>query len=161
MEETARLLLRGQQNRHTAATNMNRESSRSHSVFTCVVECKKTDEAGLITMLSARVNLVDLAGTATCNHVPSRLLTDVTLLLGRAFVRQCILHHHHSAALLCEVWRYVAKSLSKQSRGSKPAPAIASIHVSEQGLDRHAYAHLHQSMQLLLVLVLMKHVLNI
>ncbi|DBA65966.1 TPA: hypothetical protein ACH3X2_002987 [Trebouxia sp. C0005] len=63
VEDTARLLLRGQQNRHTAATNMNRESSRSHSVFTCVVECKTTDEAGLITMLSARVNLVDLAGS--------------------------------------------------------------------------------------------------
>ena len=62
VEDTARLLLRGQQNRHTAATNMNRESSRSHSVFTCVVESKTTDEAGLITMLSARVNLVDLAG---------------------------------------------------------------------------------------------------
>lgn len=64
VEDTARLLLRGQQNRHTAATNMNRESSRSHSVFTCVVESKTTDEAGLITMLSARVNLVDLAGTS-------------------------------------------------------------------------------------------------
>ncbi|KAL3144137.1 hypothetical protein ABBQ32_003927 [Trebouxia sp. C0010 RCD-2024] len=63
VEDTARLLLRGQQNRHTAATNMNRESSRSHSVFTCVVESKTTDEAGLITMLSARVNLVDLAGS--------------------------------------------------------------------------------------------------
>ena len=64
------MLLRGQQNRHTAATNMNRESSRSHSVFTCVVECKTTDEAGLITMLSARVNLVDLAGTSPCSALP-------------------------------------------------------------------------------------------
>ena len=62
VEDTARLLLRGQRNRHTAATNMNRESSRSHSVFTCVVESKTTDQAGLITMLSSRVNLVDLAG---------------------------------------------------------------------------------------------------
>ena len=68
VEDTARLLLRGQQNRHTAATNMNRESSRSHSVFTCVVESKTTDEAGLITMLSARVNLVDLAGMC-CNRL--------------------------------------------------------------------------------------------
>ena len=74
VEDTARLLLRGQQNRHTAATNMNRESSRSHSVFTCVVESKTTDEAGLITMLSARVNLVDLAGQSyivTLSHCPS------------------------------------------------------------------------------------------
>ena len=67
VEDAARLLLRGQQNRHTSSTNMNRESSRSHSVFTCVVESKTVDEAGLATMLSARVNLVDLAGKLLCN----------------------------------------------------------------------------------------------
>lgn len=66
VEDAARLLLRGQQNRHTSSTNMNRESSRSHSVFTCVVESKAVDEAGLATMLSARVNLVDLAGQTFC-----------------------------------------------------------------------------------------------
>lgn len=73
VEDTARLLLRGQQNRHTAATNMNRESSRSHSVFTCLVESKTTDEAGFITMLSARVNLVDLAGDPSCLSLASVL----------------------------------------------------------------------------------------
>lgn len=66
VEDAARLLLRGQQNRHTSSTNMNRESSRSHSVFTCVVESRTVDEAGLATMLSARVNLVDLAGNILC-----------------------------------------------------------------------------------------------
>lgn len=62
VDDAARLLLRGQQNRHTSSTHMNRESSRSHSVFTCLVESKAVDQAGLTTMLSARVNLVDLAG---------------------------------------------------------------------------------------------------
>lgn len=83
------------------------------------------------------------------------------LLLGCALVKQCILHHHHSAALLCKVWQDAAKRLSKQSRASKPTPAIAGIHVSEQGLDRQAYAHMQQPTQLLLVLVLKKHVLTI
>ena len=81
------------------------------------------------------------------------------LLLGCAFVKQCIMHHH-STALLFKVWQSEAKSQSKWNRGSQPAPAIASIHVFEPGLDRHAYAHMHQPMQLLLVLVLMKHVLD-
>lgn len=32
------VLLQGATNRKVAATNMNRESSRSHCVFTCVIE---------------------------------------------------------------------------------------------------------------------------
>lgn len=84
VEDAARLLLRGQQNRHTSSTNMNRESSRSHSVFTCVVESKTVDEAGLATMLSARVNLVDLAGKLLCT---ARLCGDGSrhFLQGSAF----------------------------------------------------------------------------
>ena len=34
------MLLQGAANRKVAATNMNRASSRSHSVFTCVIESK-------------------------------------------------------------------------------------------------------------------------
>lgn len=34
------LLLKGAANRKVASTNMNRESSRSHSVFTCSIESK-------------------------------------------------------------------------------------------------------------------------
>ena len=42
---------------------MNSESSRSHSVFTCILECRTTDESGITQMFSSRLNLVDLAGT--------------------------------------------------------------------------------------------------
>ena len=67
---------------------MNRESSRSHSVFTCVVESKAVDEAGLATMLSARVNLVDLAGQTffaahVCLALPARLALVRTLTSWR------------------------------------------------------------------------------
>ena len=41
-----------------------RESSRSHSVFTCSVESKTTDANGITNILHARLNLVDLAGVA-------------------------------------------------------------------------------------------------
>jgi hypothetical protein len=33
-----RVLRRGAENRHVGETRLNRESSRSHSVFTCVIE---------------------------------------------------------------------------------------------------------------------------
>eukprot|EP01084_Bolivina_argentea_P172083 298092_1 len=60
-------LNRGYRNRHVGETLMNRESSRSHAVFTLVVEATEedTDEKGnvLTRVRSSRFNLVDLAGS--------------------------------------------------------------------------------------------------
>ncbi|KAI0501532.1 hypothetical protein KFK09_016477 [Dendrobium nobile] len=57
-----KLLIQGAANRKVAATNMNRESSRSHSVFTCTIESRwQTDSTS--TLRFARLNLVDLAGS--------------------------------------------------------------------------------------------------
>ena len=50
---------------------MNRESSRSHSVFTCVIQSKTIDQAGIITTLTSRLNLVDLAGDALVHFCDS------------------------------------------------------------------------------------------
>jgi hypothetical protein len=40
VQDVVLLLLKGASNRKVASTNMNRESSRSHSVFTCIIESK-------------------------------------------------------------------------------------------------------------------------
>ncbi|GFP97182.1 phragmoplast orienting kinesin 2 [Phtheirospermum japonicum] len=55
-------LIQGAANRKVAATNMNRASSRSHSVFTCIIE-SKWDSQGVTHHRFARLNLVDLAGS--------------------------------------------------------------------------------------------------
>ncbi|CAL9121620.1 unnamed protein product [Musa textilis] len=55
-------LIQGAANRKVAATNMNRASSRSHSVFTCVIE-SKWESQGVTHHRFARLNLVDLAGS--------------------------------------------------------------------------------------------------
>mmetsp|Transcript_6750 Transcript_6750/g.9930 ORF Transcript_6750/g.9930 Transcript_6750/m.9930 type:complete len:600 (+) Transcript_6750:267-2066(+) len=52
----------GKKNRSVAATNMNQGSSRSHSVFTIVVECCTTNEKGEHIRVG-KLNLVDLAGS--------------------------------------------------------------------------------------------------
>ncbi|KAL8238248.1 hypothetical protein R6Q59_019329 [Mikania micrantha] len=52
----------GSANRRVAATNMNRESSRSHSVFTCVIE-SRWEKDSTSNLRFARLNLVDLAGS--------------------------------------------------------------------------------------------------
>ncbi|CAL5434631.1 unnamed protein product [Camellia sinensis] len=60
--QTLGLLVHGAANRKVAATNMNLASSRSHSVFTCIIE-SKWESQGVTRHLFARLNLVDLAGS--------------------------------------------------------------------------------------------------
>lgn len=52
----------GSRNRHVAETAMNRESSRSHCVFTLFIQSRKLDGA-ILDVREARFNLVDLAGS--------------------------------------------------------------------------------------------------
>ncbi|OQU79460.1 hypothetical protein SORBI_3008G148000 [Sorghum bicolor] len=62
VSDIIKLLMQGSANRRVAATNMNRESSRSHSVFTCIIESRwEKDSASNLRF--ARLNLVDLAGS--------------------------------------------------------------------------------------------------
>ncbi|KAB2602968.1 phragmoplast orienting kinesin 2-like [Pyrus ussuriensis x Pyrus communis] len=62
VSDILRLLIQGSSNRRVAATNMNRESSRSHSVFTCVIE-SRWEKDSTTNLRFARLNLVDLAGS--------------------------------------------------------------------------------------------------
>lgn len=53
---------RGSLNRHVAETSMNRESSRSHSVFTLFIQSKQR-VGEIVDVRESRFNLVDLAGS--------------------------------------------------------------------------------------------------
>ncbi|MCD9640618.1 Kinesin motor domain containing protein, expressed [Datura stramonium] len=64
MKGVMKLLMKGVSNRRTGATSVNAESSRSHSVFTCVVESRcKSMADGISHLKRSRINLVDLAGS--------------------------------------------------------------------------------------------------
>ena len=58
------VLRKGSENRRLGETNMNRESSRSHAVFTCTMEAVTRQESGLTNVRYSRINLIDLAGDA-------------------------------------------------------------------------------------------------
>lgn len=60
-DDVVRLLRQGMANRHTGGTRTNAMSSRSHCVFTCIVE-SQTMEDGITYTRSSRLHLVDLAG---------------------------------------------------------------------------------------------------
>ncbi|CAA6667930.1 unnamed protein product [Spirodela intermedia] len=64
IKDVAQLLSKGLANRRISATSMNAESSRSHCVFTCVVESRSKSIAdGINSLKISRINLVDLAGS--------------------------------------------------------------------------------------------------
>lgn len=61
-EETYNLLKIGTLNRHVGSTSMNKESSRSHSVFTLVIESKICQD-GVSKYVTSQFHLIDLAGS--------------------------------------------------------------------------------------------------
>uniref|UniRef100_A0A8C5CVS2 Kinesin motor domain-containing protein n=1 Tax=Gadus morhua TaxID=8049 RepID=A0A8C5CVS2_GADMO len=60
--EAYQVLSMGWRNRRVASTSMNRESSRSHAVFTMALESKETVNK-LVNIRTSQLNLVDLAGS--------------------------------------------------------------------------------------------------
>lgn len=63
-KDIIRLMNKGKKHRHTGATLMNQSSSRSHSIFTVVVETSELNEStGETKIRVGKLNLVDLAGS--------------------------------------------------------------------------------------------------
>uniref|UniRef100_A0A4W5RBZ9 Kinesin family member 15 n=1 Tax=Hucho hucho TaxID=62062 RepID=A0A4W5RBZ9_9TELE len=60
--EAYQVLSMGWRNRRVASTSMNRESSRSHAVFTMTLESKETAKE-VVNIRTSQLNLVDLAGS--------------------------------------------------------------------------------------------------
>ncbi|CAM6117692.1 unnamed protein product [Calypogeia fissa] len=70
-EATYGVFRRGSENRHVGMTAMNLESSRSHSVFTVVVESQRRNDGGVMNRRTSRFYLVDLAGSERQKHSES------------------------------------------------------------------------------------------
>ncbi|CAL8123332.1 unnamed protein product [Orchesella dallaii] len=63
-DDMDRVMTIGNKNRSVASTNMNSVSSRSHAIFSIVVECSTTDPGpGKGSLRMGKLNLVDLAGS--------------------------------------------------------------------------------------------------
>lgn len=63
MEQAVALMNIGMANRKVAHTQMNAESSRSHSILSCIVTTKRHNDNGVVSIFRSRLNLVDLAGS--------------------------------------------------------------------------------------------------
>jgi kinesin family protein 15 len=101
-------MIEGNQYRSVGCTAMNRESSRSHSVFALVVETKTKDASGSTVSRVSRFNLVDLAGSerqsstgstgvtlVEAQHINTSLLTLGRVIAALAEVSQGKTRHIH------------------------------------------------------------------
>ncbi|KAK4793829.1 hypothetical protein SAY86_011823 [Trapa natans] len=63
-EDVIQILIKGLSSRIVGATTMNSKSSRSHIVFTCIIEswCKEASSQCVSSSKTSRISLVDLAG---------------------------------------------------------------------------------------------------
>ncbi|PSR85284.1 Kinesin-like protein [Actinidia chinensis var. chinensis] len=66
-EDVTQILIKGLSSRKVGATSINSKSSRSHIVFTCVIEswCKERSSKCFGSSKTSRISLVDLAGLDT------------------------------------------------------------------------------------------------
>eukprot|EP00210_Caulerpa_lentillifera_P002145 g2059.t1 len=62
-EDAMKIIYKGNSNRSVAHTQMNAESSRSHSILTCTLTVRRQNKQGCSSIFKSRLNLVDLAGS--------------------------------------------------------------------------------------------------
>ncbi|KAI9145064.1 P-loop containing nucleoside triphosphate hydrolase protein [Paraphysoderma sedebokerense] len=93
VEEMHQLMNRGNKNRAVGATNMNEQSSRSHSIFTITIESSQTGVDGKDHIVAGKLHLVDLAGSERQNKTGAtgdRLKEAAKINLSLSALGNCI-----------------------------------------------------------------------
>ena len=67
MKDLMELMNKGQRNRTVASTNMNRESSRSHAIFTATIRTITVDQDNQKMVRSSRLNVIDCESIGNLN----------------------------------------------------------------------------------------------
>lgn len=67
-QDMMEIISRGAKNRHVGSTSMNKESSRSHSVLTTIIETKSMSSGGVWNIKTSRFHIIDLAGSERSKH---------------------------------------------------------------------------------------------
>eukprot|EP00762_Andalucia_godoyi_P006403 ANDGO_02876.mRNA.1 Osmotic avoidance abnormal protein 3 len=80
------VLREGLSNRRVAANQVNRDSSRSHALFTVFVECKRTDRLdGTTTVRRGKMHFVDLAGSERLGDAHMTTASGASSSAGQPF----------------------------------------------------------------------------
>ncbi|KAH7298895.1 hypothetical protein KP509_25G063400 [Ceratopteris richardii] len=142
------LLERGSAKRRTAETLLNKQSSRSHSIFSITIHIKEATPEGEELMKCGKLNLVDLAGSENISRSGAREgrareageINKSLLTLGRV-ITALVEHLGHIPYRDSKLTRLLRDSLGGKTKTCIIATVSPSVHCLEETLSTLDYAH--------------------
>lgn len=148
------LLEHGSARRRTADTALNKQSSRSHSVFSIYIHVKETTVGNQELMKCGRLNLVDLAGSENIARSGAKEgrareageMNKSLLTLGRV-ITALVEHSVHVPYRDSKLTRLLRESLGGKAKTCIIATVSPSVHCLEETLVTLDYAYRAKSIR--------------
>ena len=142
------ILQRGIQQRQTAATLCNKNSSRSHSIFTMKIMIKESNVEGEEVVRHGQLNLVDLAGSECIGRSGAKdsrareagSINQSLLTLGRV-ITALVDHHGHIPYRDSKLTRLLQESLGGKAKTCIIATLSPSQSAVEETMSTLDYAY--------------------
>ncbi|CAA2994236.1 kinesin KIN-5D [Olea europaea subsp. europaea] len=146
--EIYKILEKGSAKRRTAETLLNKQSSRSHSIFSITIHIKEFTPEGEEMIKCGKLNLVDLAGSENISRSGAREgrareageINKSLLTLGRV-INALVEHSGHIPYRDSKLTRLLRDSLGGKTKTCIIATISPSIHCLEETLSTLDYAH--------------------
>ncbi|KAG6580710.1 Kinesin-like protein KIN-5C, partial [Cucurbita argyrosperma subsp. sororia] len=146
--EIFNLLERGSAKRRTAETLLNKQSSRSHSLFSITIHIKEATPEGEELIKCGKLNLVDLAGSENISRSGAREgrareageINKSLLTLGRV-INALVEHLGHIPYRDSKLTRLLRDSLGGRTKTCIIATVSPAVHCLEETLSTLDYAH--------------------
>lgn len=146
--EIYKILEKGSAKRRTAETLLNKQSSRSHSIFSITIHIKECTPEGEEMIKCGKLNLVDLAGSENISRSGAREgrareageINKSLLTLGRV-INALVEHSGHIPYRDSKLTRLLRDSLGGKTKTCVIATVSPSIHCLEETLNTLDYAH--------------------
>lgn len=148
------ILQRGILNRQTAATLCNKNSSRSHSIFTLKIMIKECNVVGEEVVRHGQLNLVDLAGSECVGRSGAKNdrareagnINQSLLTLGRV-ITALVDHHSHIPYRDSKLTRLLQESLGGKAKTCIIATLSPSQLAIDESMSTLEYAHRAKSIK--------------
>eukprot|EP00252_Welwitschia_mirabilis_P020280 TRINITY_DN4937_c0_g1_i1.p1 TRINITY_DN4937_c0_g1~~TRINITY_DN4937_c0_g1_i1.p1 ORF type:complete len:1049 (+),score=167.40 TRINITY_DN4937_c0_g1_i1:454-3600(+) len=148
------LLERGSAKRRTAETLLNKQSSRSHSIFSITIHIKEATPEGEELIKCGKLNLVDLAGSENISRSGAREgrareageINKSLLTLGRV-ITSLVEHLGHIPYRDSKLTRLLRDSLGGKTKTCIIATVSPSVYCLEETLSTLDYAHRAKSIK--------------
>ncbi|XP_061361837.1 kinesin-like protein KIN-5D [Gastrolobium bilobum] len=146
--EIYKILEKGSAKRRTAETLLNKQSSRSHSIFSVTIHIKECTPEGEEMIKCGKLNLVDLAGSENISRSGAREgrareageINKSLLTLGRV-INALVEHSGHVPYRDSKLTRLLRDSLGGKTKTCIIATISPSIHCLEETLSTLDYAN--------------------